>query len=97
MKEGDTLYLLKFVSKDSGPNGLRLVRGVTLESSESNEQDATLKLAVRFDAAQYRFDLLNLAVEESMFVEDVYDSCQVLVRVGDGMRNEQLHLIIDML
>ena len=45
---------------------------------------------MKFDGAQYRFDMLNLAVEESMFVEDIYASCQVLVRTGDGARVGQL-------
>ena len=41
--------------------------------------------------------MLNLAVEEAMFVEDIYASCQVLVRAGDGTRIEQLQALVDML
>ena len=52
---------------------------------------------MKFDGAQYRFDMLNLAVEEAMFVEDIYASCQVLVRAGDGRRIEQLQALVDML
>ena len=73
MKEGNTLYLLKFAKKESN-KGVRVVRGVTLMKCEA-DTDSTLKLVVKFDGAQYRFDMLNLAVEESMFVEDIYESC----------------------
>jgi len=68
------MYLLKFGKKDSGNKGLKLVRGVTLLSSEDGEKSTLLKLKVKFDGAQYRVDMLNLAVEESMFVEDIYES-----------------------
>ena len=67
---------------------MKLVRGVTLVSFEASEEEPKLKLRVKFDGAQYRYDMLNLAVEESMFVEDIYASCQVLVRTGDGTRIE---------
>ena len=35
---GDTFYLLKFGKKNGGNKGLRLVRGVTLLSSEEGEK-----------------------------------------------------------
>ena len=41
--------------------------------------------------------MLNLAVEESMFVEDIYASSQAIVRADNGRRINQLRSLIGML
>ena len=39
------------------------------------------KIRVVMDASQYRIDLLQLSVEKEMFVEEIYASCHLVVRV----------------
>ncbi len=78
------LYMLKF-SQEEGQKrtkNLRLLRGCTVISIK--EKSATLDkvtLNVLLDGAQYKMDMMKLAVEDSMFVEESYASGQAVVRM----------------
>ena len=43
--------------------------------SDGDTSGAKYSLKVRLDGAQYRMDMLKLAVEDSMFVEESYSAC----------------------
>ena len=75
MKEGDTLYMMRFTKKDPKTKGLKLVRGMSLASWEPIEGKSELRLKVKLDSVQYQMDLVDLAVQESMFVQDIYAQC----------------------
>lgn len=52
------------------------MRGVTVEKITLKSQDlSSVTLDVSLDGAQYRMDMLRLAVEDSMFVEESYAAC----------------------
>ena len=61
---------------------LRLMRGVMVTGLvEKSERLENVTLAVKFDGAQYKMDLMKLAVEEAMFVEESYATCQAVVKM----------------
>ena len=76
MGNSTTLYLLKFSRKEGAKNDLKLMRGATVLSLAEKAQDlSTVTIEVAFDGAQYRMDMLKLAVADSMFVEESYAAC----------------------
>jgi hypothetical protein len=96
--KGSTVYLVKF-DKNEGNNqhGLKLLRGATVESTASKSEDlSTVTLEVALDGAQYRMDMLRLAVEDSMFVEESYAACQAVVKMPSVGTIDQLKALIDL-
>lgn len=59
---------------------LSLMRGALLKEVISAEEESKVTLKIELDGAQYKEDLLRVAVEDSMFVEEIYGSCQVVVK-----------------
>ena len=69
-------------NEGNNPHGLKLLRGATVESTANKSEDlSTVTLEVALDGAQYRMDMLRLAVEDSMFVEESYAACQAVVKM----------------
>ena len=69
------MYMMRFGKKDPKTKGLKLVRGMSLASWEEVENKAELRLKVQLDSVQYQTDLVDLAVQESMFIQDIYAQC----------------------
>jgi len=52
------------------------MRGATVTAiTAKSDQLESITLAVELDGAQYKMDLMKLAVEDSMFVEESYAAC----------------------
>jgi len=73
---------MKFSRKEQREKDLRLMRGATVTAIiAKSEQLDSLTLAVELDGAQYKMDLMKLAVEDAMFVEESYAACQAAVKM----------------
>ena len=60
----------------------------------SKSQDI-VKLSVQLDGAQYKLDMMRLAVDDSMFVEESYAACQAVVKMPtSSKRIQQLKALI---
>ena len=72
--------------------------GSSLASSGSAAKPTSVKLSVELDGAQYKMDMMRLAVEDSMFVEESYAACHAVVKmppmVGSSKRISQLKALI---
>ena len=77
------LYLMKFSKKEERDKNLRLLRGVVVTGILAKDADnfETITLQVQLDGAQYKMDLMKLAVEDAMFVEESYAACQAVVKM----------------
>ena len=40
-----------------------------------------VKLSVQLDGAQYKLDMMHLAVQDSMFVEESYAACHAAIKM----------------
>ena len=45
------------------------------------EGTASIKLSVQLDGAQYKLDMMHLAVQDSMFVEESYAACHAAIKM----------------
>ena len=48
------------------------------------KQDAEVTLEVELDGAQYKMDMMRLAVEDSMFVEESYAASQAIIKISSN-------------
>ena len=74
--------MLKFSRAESRERDLRLMRGAIVNSvKETSGQLETVTLSVQLDGAQYKMDLLKLAVEDAMFVQESYAASHAVVKM----------------
>ena len=78
-----------------------MTNAAAIASSLANSGSAkptSVKLSVELDGAQYKMDMMRLAVEDSMFVEESYAACHAAVKmpymVGSSKRISQLKALI---
>ena len=95
----ETLYLVKF----SPSKKLKLVRGCTVTNAATvvgSSLASSVKFSVELDGAQYKMDMMRLAVEDSMFVEESYTACHAVVKMppmlGSSKRISQLKALIQL-
>ena len=60
---------------------MKLVRGCSVVNNPSPIEAGKVKLNVQLDGAQYKMDMMHLAVEDSMFVEESYAACQAVIKM----------------
>lgn len=78
-----------------------MTNAAAIASSLANSGSAkptSVKFSVELDGAQYKMDMMRLAVEDSMFVEESYAACHAVVKmpsmVGSSKRISQLKALI---
>ena len=60
-----------------------MLRGAAVMSvKEKSPELSDVTIEVQFDGSQYHLDLMKLAVEESMFVQESYQECQIAIKMS---------------
>ena len=76
-----------------------MLRGAAVMSvKEKCPELSDVTIEVQFDGSQYQLDLMKLAVEESMFVQESYQECQIAIKMSTETKRttDQLHSLINL-
>ena len=76
-----------------------MLRGAAVMSvKEKSPELSDVTVEVQLDGSQYQLDLMKLAVEESMFVQESYQECQIAIKMSTETKRttDQLHSLINL-
>ena len=76
-----------------------MLRGAAVISvKEKSPELSDVTVEVQLDGSQYQLDLMKLAVEESMFVQESYQECQIAIKMSTETKRttDQLHSLINL-